>query len=422
MVLLVTALLLAAEAPAADSPLLLMPVDGPEASAAAFEAELARALRAKLGADAVVTTTEINLALSAERTKDVLGCDDVACLNEILGALGGRFALGVQLREGTPLSDVTVILRDLSDATRTFRLERRAPSLMPARLEPLATDLVDGILAVTGWSRSEHHETLQPASPRSGSSLEFLSTPTGAAIFLNGDRVGRTPLTLSGLSQGEYRVEIAKRGYELQMARLDLESGVSRQHASTLELERDFAGYLSLGMHGTSADVEGVENGTLALDVAAGYGRRMWGPVELFGLAGYSRLTLSNAGTGARNGFLLGAFAAVSAHLGMLGMVEAAGGETGQIPGDPDRDSGDFALVHIRLKSGPVFRSTEGLALESGVEFGMMSFIGLEVFHSRRLLGPSEGTIGDVAYTLPTRNTFGVRLNLGFFGFYVDPE
>lgn len=149
--LLIGALLLVAGAGENDGPILLLPVDGPPAAAVALEAALARTLRHRLGDDAVLSHGELNVTLTAERTKDMLGCDDVACLDDVLGALGGRWAIGITLVEGEPLNEVVLILRDLYDAHRTFRIERRTPSLMPARLDGLAADLATSIAEATGW-------------------------------------------------------------------------------------------------------------------------------------------------------------------------------------------------------------------------------------------------------------------------------
>ena len=55
---------------------------------------------------------------------------------------------------------------------------------------------------------------LEPESPAYRASLTIKTQPGGAAVFLNGDRKGNSPLTINDLEKGKYNVRLESNGYQ----------------------------------------------------------------------------------------------------------------------------------------------------------------------------------------------------------------
>jgi PKD repeat protein len=54
----------------------------------------------------------------------------------------------------------------------------------------------------------------EPTNPKPGAAaLSVASDPQGAAVFVNGELRGATPLTVNGMASGEHRVRVVKDGY-----------------------------------------------------------------------------------------------------------------------------------------------------------------------------------------------------------------
>ncbi|MCK4565398.1 MAG: PEGA domain-containing protein [Verrucomicrobia bacterium] len=73
------------------------------------------------------------------------------------------------------------------------------------------------------------------AAPDKGS-IAITSDPAGAQIFFNGIDKGKTPKTLSGLSSGEYRIELRKDGYDRAYRTVALLEG--QEVEARLQLEK----------------------------------------------------------------------------------------------------------------------------------------------------------------------------------------
>ncbi|MDR7452302.1 MAG: PEGA domain-containing protein [Armatimonadota bacterium] len=61
-----------------------------------------------------------------------------------------------------------------------------------------------------------------PAPVPSTASLTVQSTPAGADVFMDDERVGKTPLTLKQLRPGSYVVRVARKGYVATSKKVDL--------------------------------------------------------------------------------------------------------------------------------------------------------------------------------------------------------
>ncbi len=418
--------------PGPTAPLLVLPPDGPAAPAADLQAELARALRARLGATAVLTTAELAASLSAERTKDVLGCDDVACLNELLGALGGRWALALVVTPGPPVGLVTAILRDLEDAGRSFRIERRVLDLVPGRLGGLAESLADALLLSGGWGEQEAPAAI--AGPPPGGLLAVRTEPSGALVRVDGRDVGQTPLELAGLTAGTYTVEVRRRGYELDRRELRVpEAGRASLELGLVE-HRDWTAMIYFGAGVRSATpVGGAERASFELlEGGLEYGRELYGPLRVGGLAGWQLARFSEEGVGAAalHGVAVGGFVDFGGCLCMRNVARLAS----QYASTPEErasaeaflaadSSQDFALISGHLRAALMVRSPGFATLELGVRLGMLGVLQVDMLYSALMIGdPRLELDGGLRSGAPDLSGFMVRVGLGYAAFYAEPE
>ena len=251
----------------------------------------------RLGHD-VISTADINAMLSLDRQRALLGCDDdVACLAEIGGALGstsmvagsvsrvgdsialslslvdtrraevrGRFegvagteeALLATVRRGArvifgverDLSGTGVLFIKTQPEGATVAVDGKELGPSPVTLDGvLAGDHLivarkDGLVARTTVTLAadsiERVElTLQQSPPVP---LRIFSTPAEAEVFIDGDRMGTTPLVLKEVQPGERVIEVRLEHYRPAKAVVDLDyeayergGSVPVKHEVTLE-------------------------------------------------------------------------------------------------------------------------------------------------------------------------------------------
>jgi len=115
----------------------------------------------------------------------------------------GTFSLRIQKRDYVAI-DTTVVIAPDKSATFSFSLK------------PVAQEVSTGIptkTPITEESRKREEKKPVVEAPRVGE-MQIFSDPTGAAIFLNGQTRGTTPLTISDLALGDYEVVLKKDGHE----------------------------------------------------------------------------------------------------------------------------------------------------------------------------------------------------------------
>jgi hypothetical protein len=84
----------------------------------------------------------------------------------------------------------------------------------------------------------------QPASPPkpAAGALAVLSQPAGATIYLNGAQVGRTPLTLTSLEPGVYRLRLELASFSAWSSSVRIEAGSAEKVIAFLESPRSSPG------------------------------------------------------------------------------------------------------------------------------------------------------------------------------------
>ena len=73
-----------------------------------------------------------------------------------------------------------------------------------------------------------------PAAPTHGA-LIVLSQPSGGTVYLNDDPVGHTPITLSSLVPGAYRVRVQLGNYSVWSSAVQVEAGASEKLIAFME-------------------------------------------------------------------------------------------------------------------------------------------------------------------------------------------
>lgn len=87
-------------------------------------------------------------------------------------------------------------------------------------------------LAPLAHAQDEHEATEQSVAP---GTLEVRSTPPGAAVIVNGRRLGATPLTLVMPSDLRLNVQVELAGYQSQEQTVTITSGQTQSVALSLE-------------------------------------------------------------------------------------------------------------------------------------------------------------------------------------------
>ena len=112
---------------------------------------------------------------------------------------------------------------------------------------------------------SRQPEPRPAAAPRPTlSQLQLASDPTGASVWIGGEKVGETPLALDALTPGEQVVELRAPGFEPERLRLDLEPGARVSHTVAM---RSRANLVTIATN-VASDV--YVNGTPRGDTGAG--------------------------------------------------------------------------------------------------------------------------------------------------------
>ncbi|GAB1484810.1 hypothetical protein MASR2M78_36280 [Treponema sp.] len=86
---------------------------------------------------------------------------------------------------------------------------------------------------------------------KEGSGLEVRSSPSGADLFVDGTRRGRTPLSIDDLSSGDHYLFLSKDGYVDRRIRVSINDGT--RLVLFLELE-EARGKLSVRVEPKSSD------------------------------------------------------------------------------------------------------------------------------------------------------------------------
>lgn len=148
----------------------------------------------------VITQGEVSALLGLERMRQIVGCEDRACLADVAGALDAeRLVSGsLTILERTSLLTVRVI------ETRTARTTGRATGTL---LDATEKELVDA-------ARRLAHEALTGKKLDTSGVLRIAVDRPGASVTLDGKEIGQSPLREKPrVLEGPHAVTVQKQGF-----------------------------------------------------------------------------------------------------------------------------------------------------------------------------------------------------------------
>lgn len=244
-------------------------------------------------------TGDLEAIVGFQKIQDVLGCSEVECFADIAGAVGVDILLtGTLLKD--PLSDTYTVLAKVIDTRRVVigeRIEHRVAGGVPALLGS-ANDVIAELFDLSEWlqringgsidvrspnrpisigidgetaarqpgiiagispgrhdvvvespgyhalvqeilvRRGEH--TVLNATLRPLARLQIVSTPTGAAVSLDGRDLGVTPASAIGLHEGAHRIAISMPGHRPVEQVISLADGTTARLEASLLLDSEY--------------------------------------------------------------------------------------------------------------------------------------------------------------------------------------
>jgi len=148
----------------------------------------------------VITQGEVAALLGLERMRQIVGCEDRACLADVAGALDAERLLSGSLTilERTALVTVRII------ETRTARTAGRATGTL---LDATEKELVDA-------ARRLAHEALTGKKLDTSGVLRISVDRPGAGVTLDGKEIGQSPLREKPrVLEGPHAVTVQKQGF-----------------------------------------------------------------------------------------------------------------------------------------------------------------------------------------------------------------
>ena len=184
-------------------------------------------------------------ALSGERHAQSAGVWFVAMLSVLVGVVGGfaagyAFAPGVIVPAAPPVS-----LHASSGTAQTARDDRlteaaglpnvAAPALPPrASAASVLPSESSNVRPATG---ARQISGLLATTPHAGA-IEILSHPRDAQVLLDGNVVGRTPLSIAGVEEGTHEVRVELPGFDAWVTGVRVKQGSRARIGASLEAVR----------------------------------------------------------------------------------------------------------------------------------------------------------------------------------------
>ncbi|MHB8416533.1 MAG: PEGA domain-containing protein [Myxococcales bacterium] len=197
MIALAVGLALALAAPQRLAVLDLKPLGAPPDVAHTLTGVIAEEA-GKIPGVTAMSQAEIGALLGLERQKQMLGCGDESCLAEIGGALGAKQVISGSLGK---VGGSFVLQLELVDTAHARVAGRESRTLGdPGDLVMAARDLT--------------HRLLTGQALDTTGKLKIVVAPGGAAVLLDGKRIGTSPLAAPiAMAEGRHKLLVEKDGY-----------------------------------------------------------------------------------------------------------------------------------------------------------------------------------------------------------------
>lgn len=132
--------------------------------------------------------------------------------------------------------------------------------------EPVEDTLTEAAPEAEAAAEPEAETATAPVSSPTTGTLDIRSDVSGADVFLNGERVGKTPYKASGLVPGKYNVKVEKAGYKPFEKRVDL--GPKQQVVRAKLAAATATLRVESNVHGAKVSLDGEARGTTPLELS----------------------------------------------------------------------------------------------------------------------------------------------------------
>ncbi len=213
----------------------------------------------------------------------------------------GRHSIRVRLADHRPfVTDVNVALRETTSVQAALQRSAQPVTITsdPTGAEILADGMPLGTTPIhdvsldvgrhtlvvrhDGYEASQHTVAVVPDAPPEPidlkltplpGSLNVISQPRGAAVHLDDEPIGSTPLEMPQIPAGEHSIRVQKGGFETWDATVTIEPGkTARQQVELRRLEGDLA--VETVPEGAEVFVDGTSIGRTPLETPAAVGER----------------------------------------------------------------------------------------------------------------------------------------------------
>jgi hypothetical protein len=142
--------------------------------------------------------------------------------------------------DGRVVGKTPLTIPNLARGTHTVRVMRDGYASLDRRVSITADDPTATLtLSLTRTPPAAARGAPPPAAPanaaREQSSLLVESRPTGATVFLDGKRVGTTPMSLPSVTVGAHAVRLEMTGFKPWTASVRVVAGEKNRVAASLE-------------------------------------------------------------------------------------------------------------------------------------------------------------------------------------------
>ncbi len=196
---------------------------------------------AKYSGSKVISEADIQTILKGEETRQQCGAEDTSCVAEIGAALGVPEAVSGDIGK---IGDFWMLnLRRIN--VRSAEVIGRSSRNIDGSVNDLIRALPESVAELFGTSppgplshgERESEPKAKPSPPAEPGRLYVKSEPTGASLFIDGDRMGETPFKQK-VDVGEYRLELKLDGYKTAKESVRVKSEEIVQ--LNLTLKRDY--------------------------------------------------------------------------------------------------------------------------------------------------------------------------------------
>lgn len=157
-------------------------------------------------------------------------CDQSSCLVEVGKMLGANKMIGGNIGKVGASYSVELQMVDV----KTGKVEMPFSREYTGDVSTLLSVMKEAAIELSKWKPSPVALSLRNNTNEYGN-LKIVSTPSNAVVSLDGQEMGKTPLLLTTITEGEHQLVIIKKGYEVYTVAISITSGSTINKVIALE-------------------------------------------------------------------------------------------------------------------------------------------------------------------------------------------